>query len=268
MGDERKKSAVMAWRFIFEAERGGGRLFAVIDAKKLLLDSKRPLPEHTVKSLRDHLLIEWTYHTNAIEGNTLTLVETKVVLEGITIGGKTLREHLEVINHREAIVYLEEIVSKNEPLSEWQIRNIHRLVLSKIDDANAGVYRKENVRIAGAKHIPPTFYELAGEMQRLMEWYEGEGSVLHPVARAAHLHIKFGGIHPFVDGNGRTSRLLLNFELMKHGYPPVVIRKESRLTYYDALDKAHTTGIYSDFIALVAAELNNELDTYLQLIPL
>lgn len=241
-------------------------MFSDIDAKKRLLDSKRPLPAHTVKSLREHLLIEWTYHSNAIEGNRLTLAETKVVLEGITVGGKTLREHLEAINHREAIIYIEEIVRKNEPLSEWQIRNIHRLVLSKIDDENAGVYRKENVRIAGEQHIPPNFYELAGEMQRLMAWYEGEGKALHPVERAAQLHIKFVGIHPFVDGNGRTSRLLLNLELMKHGYPPVVIRKESRLEYYDALDKAHTTGESSDFIALVAAELNHGLNTYLKLL--
>ena len=240
-------------------------MFADIDTKKMLLDSKRPLPQHTVRSLREHLLIEWTYNSNAIEGNTLTIYETKVVLEGITIGGKTLREHLEVINHREAIIYIEEIVRKNEPLSEWQIRNIHRLILSKIDDDNAGVYRKENVRIAGARHIPPNFYELAGEMQGLMKWYEGEGSTLHPVERAAQLHIEFVGIHPFVDGNGRTSRLLSNLELMKHGYPPIVIRKEARLAYYDALDKAHTTGECGDFIALVVAELNHELNTYIKL---
>ena len=241
-------------------------MFTDIDTKKMLLDSKRPLPVHTVKSLREHLLIEWTYHSNAIEGNTLTLAETKVVLEGITVGGKTLREHLEVINHWEAIVYIEEIVRKNEPLSEWQIRNIHRLVLSKIDDDNAGVYRKENVRIAGAKHIPPNFYELAGEMQGLMAWYDGEGSTLHPVERAALLSSKFVNIHPFIDGNGRTSRLLLNLELMKYGYPPIVIRKESRFQYYEALDKAAMTGDYSDFIALVTAELNSELDTYLKLV--
>ena len=241
-------------------------MFTDIDAKKMLIDSKRPLPVHTVKSLREHLLIDWTYNSNAIEGNTLTIYETKVVLEGITIGGKTMREHLEVINHRDAILYVEEIVRKNEHFSEWQIRNIHRLVLSKIDDDNAGVYRKENVRIAGAKHIPPNFYELAGEMERMMAWYEDPGSSLHPVERAAQLHIKFVGIHPFIDGNGRTSRLLLNLELMKHGYPPIVIRKESRMTYFDALDKAHTTGDCSDFITLVAVELNHELDTYLQLL--
>ncbi len=241
-------------------------MFTDIDAKKLLLDSKRPLPVHTVKSLREHLLIDWTYNSNAIEGNTLTIYETKVVLEGITIGGKTMREHLEVINHRDAILYVEEIVRKNEPFSEWQIRNIHRLVLSKIDDENAGVYRKVDVRIGGAKHIPPSFYNLPGEMQRLMDWYESEGSTLHPVERAALLSSKFVNIHPFVDGNGRTSRLLLNLELMKYGYPPIVIRKESRFQYYEALDKAAMTGDHSNFIALVAAELKSELDTYLKLV--
>ena len=232
----------------------------------MLIDSKRPLPVHTVKSLREHLLIDWTYNSNAIEGNTLTIYETKVVLEGITIGGKTMREHLEVINHRDAILYVEEIVRKNEPFSEWQIRNIHRLVLSKIDDENAGVYRKVDVRIGGAKHIPPSFYNLPGEMQRLMDWYESEGSTLHPVERAALLSSKFVNIHPFVDGNGRTSRLLLNLELMKYGYPPIVIRKESRFQYYEALDKAAMTGDHSNFIALVAAELKSELDTYLKLV--
>lgn len=241
-------------------------MFTDIDAKKLLLDSKRPLPVHTVKSLREHLLIDWTYNSNAIEGNTLTIYETKVVLEGITIGGKTMREHLEVINHRDAILYVEEIVRKNEPFSKWQIRNIHRLVLSKIDDENAGVYRKVDVRIGGAKHIPPSFYNLPGEMQRLMDWYESEGSTLHPVERAALLSSKFVNIHPFVDGNGRTSRLLLNLELMKYGYPPIVIRKESRFQYYEALDKAAMTGDHSNFIALVAAELKSELDTYLKLV--
>lgn len=241
-------------------------MFTEIDTKKKLLDAKRPLPVHTAQSLREHLLIEWTYHSNAIEGNTLTLAETKVVLEGITVGGKTLREHLEVINHREAILYLEEIVKKNEPLSEWQIRNVHRLVLSKIDDENAGTYRRENVRIAGAKHIPPPFYELPGEMERLMQWYEGDGRALHPVERAAQLHIRFVGIHPFVDGNGRTARLLLNLELMKQGYLPVVIHRELRMEYYDALDKAHTTGDCLDFTVLVEVEQNHQLDMYLKLL--
>ena len=147
-------------------------MFKQIDQKKELLDSKRPLPKYTLKSLREKLLLEWTYHSNAIEGNTLTINETKVVLEGITVGGKTLREHLEVINHREAIGYVEEIVHKEEPLSEWQIKNLHRLVLKGIDDAYAGVYRDQQVFISGASHVPPTPYLIQEQMEQMMTWYQ------------------------------------------------------------------------------------------------
>ena len=133
-------------------------MFERMDEKKKLLDQKRPFPPHTLKSIREHLIVNWTYHSNAIEGNTLTLSETKVALEGITIGGKTIHEHLEVINHKEAIVYVEEIVRRQEPLSEWQIKSIHRLILKGIHDEDAGIYRKENVLISGAKHILLTHY--------------------------------------------------------------------------------------------------------------
>lgn len=241
-------------------------MFEEIDRKKQLLDSKRPLPEYTIKSIREQLNLEWTYNSNAIEGNTLTLMETKVVLEGITVGGKTLREHLEVINHRDAILYVEEIVKDNELLSEWQIKSIHRLVLKGINDNYAGAYRDQQVIIAGAKHIPPTPFLIKEQMENLIKWYEGEGAKLHPVAKAALLHIIFVGIHPFIDGNGRTSRLLLNLELMKNGYPPIVIRNENRIKYYNALDKAHTTNDNVDFIKLVLEELNKTLDLYLKLI--
>jgi len=237
-----------------------------IDDKKALLDSKRPLPNYTVKSIRENLLLEWTYNSNAIEGNTLTLQETKVVLEGITIGGKTLREHIEVINHKEAILYVEEIVEKKEELSEWQIKNIHRLVLKGISDEYAGVYRNQNVIISGAKHTPPDFIIVPDEMKEFINWYEKEAYKLHPIEKAAYLHGVFVGIHPFVDGNGRTSRLLMNLELMKNGYPPTVIRAENRLEYYNALDKAHTTGNYYDFTKLVAEEVEKSLDMYLKLI--
>ncbi|MBL4935540.1 Fic family protein [Clostridium sp. YIM B02515] len=241
-------------------------MFEEIDRKKLLLDSKRPLPQYTIKSIREQLNLEWTYNSNAIEGNTLTLMETKVVLEGITIGGKTLREHLEVINHRDAILYVEEIVKNNEPFSEWQIKNIHRLVLKGINDEYAGAYRDQQVIIAGAKHIPPEPFLIKEQMENLIKWYEGEGAKLHPILRAAMLHVIFVGIHPFIDGNGRTSRLLLNLELMKNGYPPMVIRNENRIKYYNALDKAHTTNDNTDFAELVLEELNKTMDLYLNLI--
>lgn len=241
-------------------------LFEVINEKKAQLDAARPLPIYTLKSLREKLFLEWTYNSNAIEGNTLTMNETKVVLEGITIGGKTLREHLEVINHRDAITYVEEIVQMKEPLSEWQIKNLHRLVLKGIHDEYAGAYRKEQVFISGATHRPPAHYLIEEKMEQMMNWYLNEGIHLHPVERGAMLHAIFVGIHPFIDGNGRTSRLLLNLEVMKDGFPPVIIKVENRLGYYEALDKAHTTEDYSDFIALVEREVEDSLDLYLSTI--
>src|SRR5699024_4284724 len=182
------------------------------------------LPQHTLRTLQEKLFIESTYNSNAIEGNTLTLNETKVVLEGIKIGGKTLCEHLEVINHQEAIFFVEEIVKDEEPLSEWQIKNIHRLVLKGIDDSGAGVYREEQVFISGAKHVPPVAILIPEKMGDMINWYKNEGSHLNAIERGAMLHAIFVGIHPFVDGNGRTARLLLNLELMKDGYPPVIIK--------------------------------------------
>lgn len=243
--------------------KGMSRLFIQTDFKKQELDAKRPLPKHTFQSLREKLFLEWTYNSNAIEGNTLTINETKVVLEGITVGGKTLREHLEVINHQEAIFYVEDIVKNDEPFSEWQIRNLHRLVLKAIDDRYAGVYRDQQVYISEATHTPPPPIIIQEKMDRLMNWYNKEAQNLHPIERGIMLHVIFVGIHPFIDGNGRTSRLLLNLELMKAGYPPIIIRVENRLAYYNALDKAHTTEDYKDFIELVVKEVDNSLDLYL-----
>lgn len=238
-------------------------MFERINRKKALLDTKRPLPEYTVKSLREKLLLEWTYHSNAIEGNTLTLQETKVVLEGITVGGKTMREHLEVINHRAGITFVEEIVRNKEPLSEWQIKNLHHLILKGINDQYAGVYRDQQVFISGATHTPPAPYLIKEEMENLINWYEQETKQMHPITRGAILHAIFLGIHPFIDGNGRSSRLLLNLEMMKAGFPPVVIKVENRLAYYEALDKANTQKDYDDFIRLVAKEAEDSLDLFL-----
>ncbi|WP_080427254.1 Fic family protein [Burkholderia ubonensis] len=242
-------------------------LLKAIDADKATLDAARPLPQHTIASLREKLLLEWTYHSNAIEGNTLTLRETKVVLEGITVGAKSLREHFEATNHRDAIVYVEDIVSKAEALSEWQIRNIHSLVLKGIDVEEAGRYRRENIVIAGASTTPPDFMHLAVAMAALIDWHEQAGG-MHPVERAAELHTRFVKIHPFVDGNVQTGRLLLNFELMKAGYPPAIIRKEDRLAYYDSLDKACVSGDYGDITRLVAESVQRSLDTYLDVLGL
>ncbi|RSO20858.1 Fic family protein [Acinetobacter pittii] len=228
-------------------------MFEIIDDLKAKLDQHRPLSSAIVKNLHEDLILRWTYHSNAIEGNTLTLLETKVVLEGITVGGKALREHFEAINHRDAILYVEDIIKKQEPFSEWQIRNIHQLILKNIDDENAGRYRQQNVLISGATTNPPDHTLLNDKMAQFIDWYNQEADTLHPIERAAKVHADFVGIHPFVDGNGRTSRLLMNLELMKAGYPPSVITVENRLAYYEALDQWMAYGNSEPFNNLVAA---------------
>ena len=227
-------------------------MFETIDTLKEKLDQHRPLSGAMVKNLQEDLILRWTYHSNAIEGNTLTLLETKVVLEGITVGGKALREHFEAINHRNAIYYVEDIIKKVEPFSEWQIRNIHQLILKNIDDHNAGRYRQQNVLISGATNTPPDYTLLNDKMAHFVDWYNSESSQLHPIERAAKVHSDFVGIHPFIDGNGRTSRLLMNLELMKAGYPPCVITVENRLAYYEALDQWMAFGKTEAFNQLVA----------------
>ena len=204
-------------------------MFETIDDLKKKLDQHRPLSPSIVKNLQEDLIVRWTYHSNAIEGNTLTLLETKVVLEGITVGGKALREHFEAINHRNAIYYVEDIIRKEEPFSEWQIRNIHQLILKNIDDDNAGRYRQQNVLISGATSTPPDYTLLNDKMAQLVDWYSNDAHKFHPIERAAKVHADFVGIHPFIDGNGRTSRLLMNLKLLKSGYPPCVITVEKSL---------------------------------------
>lgn len=239
--------------------------FDEVDSLKKELDSKRPISKETLKSLRESINLEWTYNSNGIEGNTLTLRETQVVLEGITVGGKSIKEHLEAINHEKAIVYLDDLVKDKNPITEWNIKNIHQLILKDIDDENAGKYRKENVTIKGAVHIPTDYIKIPELMERLILTYE-TWNEYHPIIQAALLHGELVKIHPFVDGNGRTSRLLMNLDLMNSGYNPVIIKKESRLKYYEALDKAHTTGNYTDFVKLVTELEVEMLKKYLELL--
>lgn len=226
-------------------------MFSRIDTLKHKLDERRPFPESVVRNLHEELVVRWTYHTNAIEGNTLTLQETKVVLEGITVGGKSMREHLEATNHRTAINGLEELVTAAGALSEDQICDLHRLVLKGIDDKNAGVYRDSNVFISGARHEPPLFPFVSNLMKKFAKWCAEDAPELHPVERAARVHAEFVKIHPFVDGNGRTARLLMNLELLKSGFPPAVLPTESRLAYYEALDRFHVEGEIEPFLTLV-----------------
>lgn len=239
--------------------------FNEVDELKKALDGKRPMPKETLRSLEESINLEWTYNSNGIEGNTLTLRETQVVLEGITVGGKSIKEHLEAINHEKAILYLNDLVKESNPITEWNIKSIHQLVLKDIDDENAGRYRRENVTIKGAIHIPPDYLKVPELMEKLIlsneNWKE-----FHPIIQAALLHGELVKIHPFVDGNGRTSRLLMNLDLMNHGYNPVVIKKEDRLEYYEALDKAHTTGDYTDFVKLITRLEIVMIKKYLELL--
>lgn len=239
--------------------------FKEVDEKLAILNSKRPLAKETLKSLEKNNILDWTYNSNAIEGNTLTLRETKVVLEGITVGGKSVKEHLEVINHREAILFLEELVKNDSAITEWNIKNLHALILKEIDNANAGKYRLENVLISGASQVPVDYVKVSEEMEKLIyrykNWYK-----YHPLVRAALLHGEFVFIHPFVDGNGRTARLLMNFEAMKNGYLPIIIKADLKAKYYDSLDKAMVEHDYTDFIKLIVEEENKILDKYLDVI--
>ena len=236
--------------------------FEEVDGKLAKLNSIRPLSKEATESLQNAINLEWTYNSNGIEGNTLTLKETKVVLEGITVGGKSVREHLEAINHESAIKYLEELISTDGEMSEWNIKCLHQLVLKGIDDENAGKYRNYDVIISEAQHIPPQYIKVPELMEKLIMNYE-KWNKYHPIIRAVLLHGELVKIHPFVDGNGRTSRLVMNMELMRNGYVPVIIKKENRLKYYQVLDKSHTTGDYTDFVKLVTDAENEMLDRYL-----
>jgi Fic family protein len=236
--------------------------FNSLDALKARLDAHRPLSKDVLKNLHEDLLLRWTYNSNAIEGNTLTLQETKVALEGITVGDKTLREHFEAINHKDAILFVEALAQREESLSEYNIKQIHSLILKNIDDENRGAYRKTNVIISGAEHTPPQSFEVAQKMEEFIKEYETHKTTMHPVELAAFVHIEFVGTHPFVDGNGRTSRLLMNLELIKAGFPPVVINVEDRLEYYKALDAAHTTNSYELFLELMKKVVKRSFEPY------
>lgn len=236
---------------------------ARVAEKKAALDAHRPLSASAVTRLKDYFDVEWTYHSNAIEGSTLTLRETEVVLhEGLTVGGKTLREHLEAINHKHAIDFVEALARGEEPLTEHNLRQIHALVLTGIDDEEAGHYRRGQVRISGSELIPPDPVAVPGLMHDFIGWLNREAQNLSPVERAAFAHFQLVDIHPFTDGNGRTARLLMNLLLLREGYPPAIVRREDRLAYYDALDRAHA-GETEPFVLMMIEAVERSLDVFL-----
>jgi Fic family protein len=239
-------------------------LLAALTDKKRHLDAARPLSPAVLAKLRETLHVEWTYHSNAIEGSTLTLRETALVLkDGLTVGGKTLREHLEAINHQHAIRLAEALASKDEPFTERTIRSLHALILRTTNDDEAGRYRRTQILITGSDFVPPEAVTVSGLMADLAAWLNSdEAAGLHPVERAALAHFRLVDIHPFVDGNGRTARLLMNLVLMREGYPPAIIRVEDRPTYYDALDAAHA-GNTEPFVQFIAQNVDRSLDIWL-----
>jgi len=240
------------------------RLLTRVDRKKALLDALRPLPVAAVRRLQEQLTAEWIYHSNAIEGSTLTLRETQLILEtGLTIGGKSLREHFEVINHKEAIDYVEALAAGSEPINAFHVRQIHKLVLTRIDDANAGQYRNLPVRIGGARHQPPESWDIPCLMADWAAWLRGAALALHPVARAALAHHRLAAIHPFIDGNGRTARLVMNLMLLRDGFPPTIIRHENRAQYYRVLAQADT-GKEAPIVNFVGRAVERSLTLYLE----
>ena len=234
-------------------------LFSRIDALKEQLDKRRPLTAGERKRLQDEFLVEYTYNSNAIEGNTLTLQETALVLEGLTIDKKPLKDHLEAVGHKDAFLYVQELVRDKVPFSEVIIKQIHTLVLMDRPE-DRGIYRHIPVRIMGAYHTPPDPIIVPELMEKLVK--EFEASKLHPIEKAALFHLKFEGVHPFVDGNGRTGRLILNLFLMQNGYPPVNVKFADRKRYYDAFDSYYRDSDASAMVEMAAEYVEERLSAY------
>ena len=237
--------------------RGKESLLAKIERKKVLLDGRRPLTEGEAARLNEDFMIEYTYNSNAIEGNTLTLRETDMVLKGLTIDQKPLKDHMEAVGHKEAFCFICDLVKERAPLSEAVIKQIHSLVLAD-KPLDRGAYRKVPVRIMGAKQNPVQPYLIESKMNELVQSYAVDERNI--VEKLANLHIAFESIHPFIDGNGRTGRLIINLELMKAGYPPIDIKFTDRMRYYNAFDHR------SEMVKLFAEYLNKRLDQYLDVL--
>ncbi|MEL7648470.1 MAG: Fic family protein [Sedimentibacter sp.] len=238
-------------------------LLDMIDRKKKELDTKRPLTEGEVARLTEEFIVEYTYNSNAIEGNTLTLRETDMVLRGLTIDKKPLKDHLEAVSHKEAFEFVSELVKDNVQMSERIIKQIHYLVLADKKD-DRGVYRRVPVRIMGAQNEPVQPYLIQPKMEQLM--VDFAVSTEHIITKLARFHIEFEGIHPFIDGNGRTGRLLVNLELMKAGFPPIDIKFTDRILYYNAFDEYHVKHNLSAMEKLFAGYVNERLNMYLKMI--
>ncbi|GHV07576.1 cell division protein Fic [Campylobacterota bacterium] len=238
-------------------------LFASADAMKSELDRRRPLTQGELQRLQDEFLVEFTYNSNAIEGNTLTLQETALVLGGMTIDQKPLKDHLEAVGHRDAFLYVAELVSAKTAISERTIKEIHSFVLMNKQE-DRGVYRRIPVKIMGAFHEPPQPYLVPVQIERLIADLAHDKR--HNIEKAALFHLNFEGVHPFIDGNGRTGRLLLNLMLMQGGYPPINVKFADRKRYYTCFDSYYRDHDAAPMVEMVAEYVKERLLQMLQII--
>jgi Fic family protein len=239
------------------------KIYERILAKKKALDRLRPLPSQLVKKLWEQMQIEFAYNSNAIEGNTLSLRETQLVIqEGITVRGKSLREHLEARNHPDAIDYVEKLARKKTAIRQDDVLKVHELLMRGIDNQNAGKYRNGQVRVAGATFMPPSSEKIQSMISELLQTLSQNPDELRPIEQAAFFHHRFVYIHPFLDGNGRTARLLMNVVLLRTGYPFTVLLTVDRPKYLRALGEADN-GNLIPFANFVANCVERSLDIYL-----
>ena len=240
-------------------------VLAEIEAKRDRLNEMRPLTPGEVKRLREEFMIDFTYNSTAIEGNTLTLKETAMVLEGVTIDQKPLKDHLEAVGHRDAFIYIEDIAKQNVPLSESVIKNIHSLVLMDQPE-DKGVFRRIPIRIMGVYAEPAQPYMIEPKITELLASNEERKAMMNAIERIARFHLDFEGIHPFIDGNGRTGRLIMNLDLIRCGYPPITVKFTDRRKYYDAFDAFYRDGDAGVMTDLIAGYVNERLDEYLKVL--
>ncbi|MDR2519955.1 MAG: Fic family protein [Eubacteriaceae bacterium] len=237
-------------------------LFASVDVMKSEIGRRRPLTQGELKRLQDEFLVEFTYNSNAIEGNTLTLKETALALEGVTVDQKPLKDHLEAVGHRDAFLYVTKLVSEKTQISERVIRDIHALALMNRPE-DKGVYRRIPVKIMGAFHEPPQPYLVPVQMEQIVADLIHDKR--HDIEKAALFHLNFEGVHPFIDGNGRTGRLLLNLMLMQAGYPPINVKFADRKRYYACFDSYYRDNDASPMVEMVAEYAKERLAQMLQI---
>ena len=253
-----------------------GKLSTEIEAKLTEIDvlqakwkESKPLSGTVLKKMEEYFATRYTFDSNQIEGNTLSYQETHlVVAEGLTIGGKSLVDHLEAINHTEAITWLKQMVNGKEDLNKRNLLDIHRLILKSIDNDNAGKYRNVPVRIGGSEYLPPQPYLLDKLMEDYFIHYERQKRVMHPVIIAAEMHERLVSIHPFIDGNGRTSRLIMNFILLRNGYTITSLKGDydSRMAYYAALENVQVNNNPEPFYHLIIDKVKESLEEHLEMV--